>query len=82
MVNTHVDNGVGVSSSIKEQDSFLSSLKAHFKIKLQTNQLNYIMLGLSIKIKLNKVKLSIGKYIDDFFQHFEECFDHVLYPTP
>ncbi len=30
------------------------------------------MLGLSIKIKLNKGKLSIGKYIDDFLQHFEE----------
>lgn len=30
------------------------------------------MLGVSIEIKLNKGKLSIGKYIDDFLQHFEE----------
>lgn len=30
LVNTHTDDGVGVSSSVEERDSFLSLLKAHF----------------------------------------------------
>ncbi len=48
MVNTRVDDGVGVSSSVKERDSFLTLLEQYFKIKSQTDQLNYIALGLSI----------------------------------
>lgn len=72
LINTHVNDGIGIRSSIKECDSFLAAFKSCFKIEAQTDQKNYIALGLSIKLRDNEIKLSISTYINEFLHHFSE----------
>ncbi len=70
MVNTDLDDGIGVSSSVEDCNTFLSTLESCFKIKAQTDQQNHVMLGLSINLREDETKLSIKVYIDKIIQQF------------
>lgn len=81
MINTYIDDGIGIISSVEEQDSFLSALESCFENKVQTDKKNYVALGLFIDFRGREIKLSIARYIEKFVHHFSK-YVTIIYLTP